>query len=84
MKDITITTILVDSTQTPKAKIDQLVKLAYAAIAEAEVLAETNDCPFRFELTYGAGATFTEDWNASSLSEDGSTPWAWMASSQSC
>jgi hypothetical protein len=82
LKQVTIEQILA-TTQTSKAKVDELVKLAYAAIAEAEVLAEAGQFSFSFELTYGMGGTFAEDWDASS-DEEGRTPYGWNASSQSC
>jgi hypothetical protein len=83
MKDVNIQTILSNYTNSDKEKADQLIKLAYAAIGEAEVLAEAGQFHLNFELTYGAGASFGEDWDASSDSE-GNRPWGWNASSQSC
>jgi hypothetical protein len=75
LKQVTIEQILA-TTQTSKVKVDELVNLAYAAIAEAEVLAEAGKFSFSFELTYGMGGTFAEDWNASS-DEEGRTPYGW-------
>ena len=82
LKQVTIEQILA-TTQDHKAKVDELVKLAYAAIAEAEVLAEAGQFSFRFELGYGMGGTFAKDWDAS-RDEEGRTPNGWNASSQSC
>jgi hypothetical protein len=82
-KTQTIQQILDFQDVSPKLKADALMDLAKAAIAEAEVLAETHRFDLRFSLTYGMGGTFTEDWDASS-DEENPAPYAWMASSQSC
>lgn len=81
-KTQTIQNIL-SSDETPKGKADSLMSLAMAAIAEAEVLAETNRFSLNMDLAYGMGGTFTEDWDASS-DEEGGRPYVWNASSQSC
>jgi hypothetical protein len=85
MSNLSQTTIeqILASADTPKLKVDELVKLAYAAIAEAEVLAEAGSFTFSFELTYGMGGTYGEQWDAS-RDEEGNTPYGWNASSQSC
>ena len=82
MKDVTIQAILALDVK-PQDKVDELVKLAYAALAEAETLTEAHGCRLGFSITYGAGATYSVDWDASS-DEEGHTPYAWNASSQSC
>lgn len=82
-KTQTIQEILNFEGATPKLKADALMDLARAAIAEAEVLAETHRFSLHMDLAYGMGGTFTEDWDASS-DDEGSRPYAWMASSQSC
>jgi len=79
----TIQEILDFKDVTPKLKADALMDLAYAAIAEAEVLAETNKFYLNMGLTYGMGGTYSEDWDASS-DEEGERPYVWNASSQSC
>jgi hypothetical protein len=81
-KQVTIEQIL-SSADTPKLKVDELVKLAYAAIAEAEALAEAGRFSFSFDLSYGMGGHYGEQWDASS-DEEGNTPYGWNASSQSC
>ena len=53
--------------------------VAYAAIGEAEVIAEATDREFSFDLAYGMGGSFGRGWDSSSDSE-----WEWQASSQSC
>ncbi len=83
MQETTIQSILSNYTTSPKDKVDQLTKLAYAAIAEAEVLAEANQFTFRFELAYGVGGYYGESWDASS-DEEGNVPYGWNASSQGC
>ena len=84
MKEVTIQSILNSELNlSPKEKVDQLTKLAYAAIAEAEVLAEAGQFTFHFGLTYGMGGHYGEQWDASS-DEEGGVPYGWNASSQSC
>lgn len=82
-KTQTIQEILNFEGATPKLKADALMDLAKAAIAEAEVLAEANKFHLYMQLTYGMGGYFQEDWDASS-DDEGSRPYAWMASSQIC
>lgn len=85
MKNVTIETLLADTSKTPKERISTLTSLAYAAIAEAEVIAEEHSISFSFgdRLGYGMGGTFGESWDASS-DEEGNVEYTWMASSQSC
>ena len=83
MQETTIQSILSNYTTSPKEKVDQLTKLAYAAIAEAEVLAEAGQFTFHVGLTYGMGGHYGEQWDASS-DEEGGVPYGWNASSQTC
>lgn len=83
MKNVTIETLLADKSKTPKERISTLTSLAYAAIAEAEVIAQEHSLSFSFDLAYGMGGTYGEPWDASS-DEEGNVEYTWMASSQSC
>ena len=77
----TIQEILNGSELTPQEKVNSLKSLAEAALCEAEILVEEHDCRLSFELTYGAGAVYSQDWNSSGCYEQ---TYEWQASSQSC
>lgn len=81
---VTIKQIL-DLDTTPSKKISELVELTYAALGEAETLADEHGESFSFgdRLGYGMGGTYGEAWDASS-DEEGNIEYTWNASSQSC
>lgn len=59
------------------------VNEAYAAIAKAEEIALASGVSFRFETTYGAGASFCPD-RVGEEDDYGNESDGWLASSQSC
>jgi hypothetical protein len=82
--------LAINEKEAANKQIAEKLEAAHKLIKECEEIADQHQCYFRFELTYGAGATYTgkpakeekaPDFEDSSDEEDS---YGWSASSRSC